>query len=250
MMTEPDRHERARGNGSRDPWANAPTSELGDQVLPRWFVLTAIAAALAATAVAVVAFASIGRDDLPAAQRRPPPDPNFTTAVGAVDVGTAEPVPYDAACARLDGVRVAGSEADRARLRRGLAAVCNTDLPAGTAAAVTDFAEDRGVVRFATFEATGVDSTASLPDGPPVILINTRYQRTDAAWIAPLIAHDATLRALEPGSATAALAAREAEATVCDRLLGDDSGSRSCADARAVLTLDDPLAALRGAGFE
>ena len=89
-MIEPDRHERARGNGSRHPWANAPTSELGDQVLPRWFVLTAIAAALAATAVAVVAFASIGRDDLPAAQRRPPPDANFTTAVGAVDVAVPE----------------------------------------------------------------------------------------------------------------------------------------------------------------
>jgi hypothetical protein len=249
-MIEPDHRERARRNGSRDPWANAPTSELGDQVLPRWFVLTAIAAVLAAVVVAVVAFATIRRDDVPPAQRRPPPDANFTTAVGAVDVGTSEPVPYDAPCPALDGVRVAGAEADRARLRRGLAAVCNTDLSVATAAAVSEFADDGGVVRFATFEATGVDSTASLPGQPPVILINTRFQRTDAAWIAPLIAHDATVRVLEPGAATAALAAREAEATVCDRLLGDDNDSRSCADAQALLALDDPLAALRDAGFE
>jgi hypothetical protein len=249
-MIEPDRRERARRNGSRDPWANAPTSELGDQVLPRWFVLTAIAAVLAAIAVAVVAFATIGRDDLPAADRRPPPADGFTTAVGDVGVGASEPVPYDAPCAPLEGIRVAGTDADRAQLRRGLAAVCNTPLPNETSAAIAAFSEAGGVLRFATFEATGVDSTASLPGQPPVILINTRFQRTDASWIAPLIAHDATLRALEPGAATAALAAREAEAAVCDSLLGDDNDSRSCADAQALLALDDPLAALRDAGFE
>jgi hypothetical protein len=249
-MILPDRHDRARRNGSRDPWADAPTSELGDQVLPRWFVLTAIAAVLAAAVVAAVAFATIGRDDLPVAERRPPPDGDFTTAVGEVDVGASEPLPYDAPCAELDGARVAGTEADRAQLRRGLAAVCNSDLPVETAAAVTAFADAGGAVRFATFEATGVDSTATLPGEPPVILINTRFQRTNAAWIAPLIAHDSTLRAREPTSATAALAAREAEAAVCDRLLRADSDSRSCADARALLALDDPLAALRDAGFE
>lgn len=242
-----DHHDRARSNGARDPWANAPTSELGDQVLPRWFVLTALVAVVAAAVVAAAAFILPTRTTVPVEARRPPPSGDYTTAVGAVEVGTSEPVVYDAPCALLDGVRIAGSEADQAILRRGLASLCNTSLPGAPRAAVRAFARDGGTVRFATFEATGVDSTAMRDQ--PVILINTRFQRTQASWIAPLVVHDAVLRSGDPRAAQAALSARRAEDVVCERLVGTDSDNRACADAAAVISLDDPLAALRRAGF-
>lgn len=244
-----DQRRRALRNGSRDPWANAPTSELGDQVLPRWFVLTAIAAVAAAAVVAVAALVMAGRDPLPPAARRPPPADGFTTAVGAVDPGTSAPVAYDAPCALLDGIRIAGTAGDQAQLRRGLATLCNTALRDDAATAIAAFARAGGVVRFATFEATGVDSTAALPPAAPVVLVNTRFQRTDPAWIAPLVAHDATVLAGDPGTVETAVTARTVEADVCTRLLGSDAGSRACADAAAVLELDRPRDALRDAGY-
>lgn len=248
-MLTPDRADRARRNGARDPWADAPTGELGDQVLPRWFVLTALAAVVAAVAVAVAAFVVAGPATVPVEARRPPPSAMYTTAVGDVERGGSTATPYEASCETLAGVRVAGAEADRAQLRRGLAALCNTTLPERARAALRAFAEAGGTVRFATFEATGVDSTATRREDPPEILVNTRFQRTDASWIAPLIVHDAVLLDRGPATAEAALAARRAEATVCERLLGADTASRACADAETIISLDDPLAALRDAGF-
>ena len=239
---------RVRASAS-DPWAGAPTSELGDQVLPRWFVLTAIVAVVVAIAVAAAAFLLPRRATLPAAARRPPPTAAYTTAVGDVEVGGSDATVHDAACPLLDGVRIAGAEGDRAQLRRGLAVLCNTRLPAAVRTDVRAFAEAGGTVRFATFEATGVDSSATRREGAPEILVNTRFQRTDASWIAPLVVHDATLRRRDPATAEAALAARRAEALACDRLLGADTDSRGCADADTVTRLDDPLAALRAAGF-
>ncbi len=247
MTVEHD--DRVRRNGARDPWANAPTGELGDQVLPRWFVLTAIGAVVAAVVVAVIAFRPPGRASVPVEARRPPASSEYTTAVGGLEVGGSGPVAYDAACGLLDGLRLAGADGDRAQLQRGLAVLCDVALPVAVASDVRAFAADGGVVRFATFEATGVDSTASRTDADPTIFVNTRFQRTPAAWIAPLIAHDATLLQRDPTTAAAAIAARRAEAEVCDRLQAADDQSRACADARAVLSLDDPAAALRAAGF-
>lgn len=244
-----DHHDRARSNGARDPWANAPTGELGDQVLPRWFVLTAIAAVLAAMTVGVIAFRPPGRAAVPAEARRPPASSQHTTAVGQIADGGSEAVAYDSPCGLLEGLRVAGSQGDRAQLRRGLAALCNVTLPAAVAADVRAFAAAGGVVRFATFEATGVDSTASRAAAGPTIFVNARFQRTDPLWITPLIVHDAALRRRDPTAAAAAVAARRAEADVCDQLLSDQDQSRACTDARTILSLDDPLGALRAAGF-
>lgn len=244
-----ERNGRAHVDGSGDPWRNAPTSELGDQVLPRWFVLTAMVAVVAAVVVGVAAFVLPRRATVPEAARRPPPSADWTTAVGAIEAGDSPSDPYDAPCALLDGIRLAGTAGDQAQLRRGLAALCNTALPADVGDALRAFADAGGVVRFATFEATGVDSTASRADTDPTILVNTRFQRTDARWIAPLLAHDAVARAGDPASARTALAARRAELAVCGALLGEDGFSRACTDAAAVVSADDPLAALRDAGY-
>lgn len=244
------RDDRARFNGSGDPWRHAPTSELGDQVLPRWFVLTAIGTVVVAVVVGVVALVLPARRDLPVEARRPPPSATYTTDVGAVAAGASPPRAADPPCELLDGIRLAGTAADREQLRAGLAGLCDADLPDAVTADLRAFARDGGVVRFATFDATGVDSTASRRPAEPTILINTRFQRTNPRWIAPLVAHDVALRGGDPATAESALQARRVEALVCERVLGPDNDSRGCADAAAVTGLDEPLAALRAVGFE
>lgn len=236
---------------SSDPWKDAPTEELQDQVLPRWFVLLGITTVLIALVTVVAAFTVFGRSDVPVAQRRPPPPAQpagRTHDVGEVQIGTAEPEVYDGACALLDGVRVAGTDRDTESLRRGLAGVCNlatetdvTDVTGG----LRSFAASGGVVRFATFEATGVDSTVDL--GVPQILINARFSRSDPLQIAPLIAHD-VIAMTAPGDAGTELSARISEADVCARLFTDLP--RSCTDAANLVALPDPMTALLGAGYE
>ena len=243
-----DARERARFNGSGDPWRGAPTSELGDQVLPRWFVLSAIALVVIAAIVLVAALALPQREGLAVEARRPPPSAEYTTDAGEVQAGASQPQAYDAPCALLQGIRIAGTPVDQTRLREGLAGLCNVRLPEDVAADVRSFAEEDGVVRFAIFQATGVDSTAARHGA--TILVNARFQRTDPLWIAPLIAHDTTLLGPARASAKGALMARRAELAVCDRLLGTGVRSRGCADAAAIVALDDPLAALRAVGFK
>lgn len=247
MRTDP--HARAASNGSGDPWRDAPTSELGDQVLPRWFVLTAIVSVVIAVVVLFAAFALPRRNAVPVEARRPAASEMYTTAVGEVQTGITPPEVYDAPCSLIRGIQIAGTSADRAQLRQGLAGLCNIELPDDIAGDIRAFAEQGGIVRFATFEATGVDSTASR-DRPATIFINARFQRTNPLWIAPLVVHDAVVRRSGRASAGGALLARRAELMTCDRLLGEGDRSRGCEDAAAVLALDDPLAALRDAGFD
>lgn len=236
------------GRPPRDPWRNAPTSELADQVLPRWFVLTALVMVPVAVVVAVAAFLTAGPEEVPPAARRPPPANGLTTAVGDVAVGASEPVPLpDPPCPELAGVRVAGSRTDRAVLQAGLAALCRAGLGPEETALVQEFAGDGGVVRFAQFSDTGVDSTTT-QDGRTVH-VNARFSVTEPAWIAPLVVHDLVTLAGEPGTVGTALAARRAEAAACRVLFPEGGASRACADAAAVLALQDPAAALRAAGY-
>lgn len=239
------------GPSGRDPWRRTRVGELGDQLLPRWFVVLALVSVPLAVAAAVGAFAVFGPREVPVAERRPPPPASgdLTSDVGRFAVGASEPQAYAEACPRLRGVQIAGTDADRQALRLGLAGLCNTTLPDEVDDRLRRFAAAGGVVRFAQFEATGVDSTARLGADPPVILVNARLQRTDPLWIAPAVAHDVTFLDADPATATGALVARRVEDLVCDRLLEGRRASRGCDDAEALLALPDPLAALRDAGF-
>lgn len=233
-----------------DPWRNAPVGELSEQLLPRWFVILAVVSVPVAIVIFVAAFLVMGSsEEVPVAERRPPPGVTaLTHDVGEFAVGEAEPVAWDAdECPLLDGVRIAGHAADIEALSAGLEALCGTDLGPATAARVSAFADAGGVVRFAVFEATGVDSTADL-DGRR-ILVNGKFAQGNPAWIAPLVVHDATLLDLGPGEAEAGLAARQAEASVCDRLFGDGLRSRACEDAATLAGADDPMGELRAAGY-
>jgi hypothetical protein len=233
----------------RDPWRRAPVGELQEQLLPRWFVLTALISIPLAVAAVVGAFVVFGPDEVPVAARRPPPADGLTNAVGAFEVGDAEPASFDAPCPLVEDLRVAGTARDRAVLAEGLGALCDADVPAEAAEAVRAFAEADGVVRFAAFEATGVDSTTDAGADPPRILVNAKFTATTPAWIAPLLVHDAVALAGDPADADTALAARRAEARVCEHLFAETRPSRGCDDAAALLALDDPLAALRAAGY-
>lgn len=234
----------------RDPWRRAPVGELQEQLLPRWFVLTALILVPVAIVAAIAAFLVFGPDEVPVAQRRPPPGGGLTSDVGDYRVGNLEPQPYAEACPALQGVRIAGTDDDLAALRLGIAGLCNTSLEPGTEDAIRAFARDGGVVRFAQFEATGVDSAAVLDGEPSTILVNARLQRTDPLWIAPVVAHDAVVLSGDAETVDTRLAARRAEAQVCERLLSGRRPSRGCDDAQQLLAQPDPAAALRDAGFE
>ncbi|MGH8897993.1 MAG: hypothetical protein ACRDZ4_13470 [Egibacteraceae bacterium] len=240
----------ARARKGKDPWRKAPTSELADQVLPRWFVLTAIVMIPIALAAVVGAFAVFGPDRVPLAARRPPPAGGLTTGVGDFRVGSSEPVSAGGMCPTLGGVQVAGTAADQRALTSGLDALCGVRLDVEVAIRLREFARAGGVLRFAQFQATGVDSTADLQARPPRVLVNAKFARADPTWIAPLVAHEVTFVELDPTLASSALAARKVEAQVCAALFaGGRRPSRGCQDAKALLALPDPLAALRTAGF-
>jgi hypothetical protein len=245
------RNGQARARLGKDPWRRAPVSELEDPVLPRWFVLAALALIPIALGVMIVALASAGRDPVPVAARRPPPAGGLTTAVGAFQVGASEPAGVQRLCPTLAGVRVAGEQADRDQLAAGLRTLCAIRLDSALAADLSAFARGGGLVRFAQFEATGVDSTAELSAIPPRILVNARFARTDPAWIAPLLAYDVTFLRLDPALASSALTARQREAGVCEQVFAGAGrrAPRGCRDAAELLALPDPLAALRETGF-
>jgi len=233
----------------RDPWRKAPVGELQEQLLPRWFVILCLVMVPAAIAAVIAGFVVFSPAEVPVAARRPPPADGLTNDVGEYQIGSTTPEAYTETCPMLAGIHIAGESADLQALRTGLARLCNVTLPDDVADRLSRFASAGGVVRFAQFQQTGVDSTALLDAEPPLILLNARLQRGDPRWIAPAVAHDVTFLDVDPATAEGALTARGVEHLVCQRALGDARSSRGCEDAAALLALPDPVGALRGAGF-
>jgi len=210
-------------------------------------VLTALVLVPVALLAVVAAFLVAGPDEVPLAARRPPPADGLTHAVGPFEVVDADPRAVPDPCPALVGVRVAGGEDDRATLAAGLAPLCDLALEPPVAARLEAFGDAGGVVRFATFEDTGIDVTARLDGGE--ILVNARFAEIPPPLVAPLVAAQLATLAGDPGSAVTALAARRAEAGVCAALPPEVRRSRACGDARALTALPDPLTALREAGY-
>lgn len=234
--------------GPRDVWRRSPTSELTDQVLPRWFVLLALALIPVAIGAIVVALSVTDVPEVPVAARRPPPTATLTSDVGEERVGPLPPVVVDPApCGLLEGVAVAGTEAGRAVLVEGLSALCDAGLPAREAALVRAFADGGGVVQLAIFGDAGVDSTADLDGGR--VLVNARFLQTDPSWIGPVVVHDLLVLDGTPGTVVTALDARRGELAACAALFEGDLPSRGCRDADALLALPDAAAQLRSAGY-
>lgn len=234
----------------RDPWRHTRVGELGEPLLPRWFALLAVLIVPVGLVVGVVAFLNAGRGEVPVAERRPADSGDLTTAVGELEAGDAAPEPLDASCPVVAGIRIAGEARDLRALREGLAELCEAAFPGEVVAPLRRFGAMAGVVRFAVFERTGVDATATVPVAgrTPVVYLNAKYSRTEPAWLAPLVAYEATMLAGEPDRAETVLRARQAELTVC-RTLGLESRSPGCRDAAALLALPNPAAALGAAGY-
>ena len=242
----------------RDPWRNTRVGEQGDPLLPRWFAILAVVIVPVGLVVGVVAFLNAGRGEVPVAERRPADADRFTSEVGALAAGDAEPQAFDAPCPVVAGIQVAGEQRDLAALRAGLSALCSGALPGEVVSPLRGFGAQAGVVRFAVFQRTAVDSTARplrvrhLGDRSvrhqPVIYLNAKFSRTDTEWIAPLVAYEAVMLASQPKAVTSVLRAREAELTVC-RTLGLEDATPGCRDAAELLALPDAAAALRAAGY-
>lgn len=234
----------------RDPWARTPSGELADPLLPRWFVVTALVTIAAAIGAVVAAFVVFSRAEVGVAERRPPPsEAGLTAGTGEVTTGEAEPERLEAACSLVAGLRIAGGDADRETLTDGVNGLCHADLDAGTADRVARLAHAGAVVRFAVFERTGVDSAADLDGEPKRVLLNARFSQTEPRWIAPLVALEATFLDADPTTAEGVLRARRAERRVCRSLFDDVRASRACEDAEALLSMEEPRAALRAAGY-
>lgn len=240
----------ARREDARDPWARAPSGELGDPLLPRWFVITALATIPLAIGALVAAFVAFSGGEVGVAERRPPPsETGLTAGTGEVATGDAEPVALDPECPLVAGLAIAGAEADLQRLTAGVNGLCAAELDTATADRIARLADAGAVVRFAVFERTGVDSAADLDAEPPRVLINARFSQTEPLWIAPLVALEATFLDADPATAEGVLTARRAERGVCDSLFDGTRPSRACDDARALLAMDEPEAALRANGY-
>lgn len=232
-----------------------PALASGEPVLARWFVLAMLVLVPVGLAVAAWAFLSIRDTAIPVAERRPPGTAEVTHDRGQAALGGSSDAAPGPGCA--SGVEILGDGNARATATRTLSALCQL-LERGAFPTAEEglarWAEQDGALRFAVFERTGLDSSARVEDGRVVIELNAKFQFDDATLAAPFVLHELVhLSGDWPGddpvSAPGELAAMEAQLQACGRLVARDGLPRGCSDAEELLDLDDPLGALREAGY-
>jgi hypothetical protein len=232
-----------------------PTLPTGEPVLHRWFVVTLLLLIPVAVWVVVWAFSSVDRVELTAAERRPPGGAEVTIERGdamLAETRDAEPGP---GCAQ--GVRLVGDSGSRAAARRALGTACDLiatgDFPTSRQGLVA-WVRSQGILRIATFELSGVESSTRVEDDRLVMELNATFQFQDAALAAPAVIHQLELMADpdwpgEPITAERELAAARAQARACERLALGDDAPRGCQDVEELLAADDPLQQLLDAGY-
>ncbi len=232
-----------------------PRLPTGEPVLQRWFVLGMLVLVPIAMVITAWAFLSTDRDVLSAAERRPAGGPEVTIARGEAQLAEtrdAEPGPD---CAQA--IRVIGDEGSQTTARRALAGICELidrgDFPELRDGLVT-WIEGDGQLRIATFELSGVASSARREDARLIVELNARFQFQEPRRGTPALAHQLVLLT-DPGwpgqpvGVTTELRAAETQVRACEALdLGDDP-PRGCRDAAQLLTADDPAGELLEVGF-
>ena len=230
------------------------TLEDGEPVLARWFVLSMIGLALAAVAVTVWGFASIDRDPLSAAERRPPGSGEVTIERGRAELAETRDVEPGPGC--MQGIRIVGDDGSRAAARVAARQVCEL-IDTGEFDAVrqglVEWLANDGQLRIATFELAGVESSARVEDERVVIELNAKFQFVDAATAAPALVHQLVLLTDEawPGEVVGArteLQAARLQAEAC-RHLEHEELPRGCDDVDELLAEPDPYADLVEVGF-
>ncbi len=245
-----------RSDGQQDLRTDGlPTLPTGEPVLHRWFVLTMLALAPVVIGVTVWALLSIPSGDLPPAERRPPGDGQVTIERGDVALAASDETEPGPACA--EDATLVGDSGSRAAARRALGAACQLiargDLPRA-AQGLDEWIAAGAVLRMATFEFSGVESSTRVEGGRMIIELNAKFIFDDATRAAPALLHQLVLIADDgwPGdtvSATSELEAATVQATACGRLSFGGEPPRGCLDVDELLALDDPLAAVEAAGF-
>lgn len=235
-----------------------PTLPTGEPVLHRWFVIAMLVLVPIGIGVSIWAAVEVfGRDDtIAAAERRPPGDAATTVDRGDAVLGTIEESDPGPSCAT--SVRVVGDRGARAAASRALGATCSllrTGRFPAAQAGLQEWATTRGQLRFAVFELSGVESSLRLSDDQRLVLeLNAAFQFEDATRAAPAIIGQLTLLGDDefpgqPVSADAALAAAEAQAEACERLVFPDEPPRGCLDVEELLADPDPRGSLAEAGY-
>jgi hypothetical protein len=234
-----------------------PTLPTGEPVLHRWFVISMLILVPIAIGVSIwAATFLVGREQLPPADRRPAGDEVTTVDRGDAVLGTIEDSEPGPSCASAG--RVVGDSGARAAGARALGATCSL-LRSGAfpdaEVGLREWATGRGQLRFAVFERSGVESSLrATEDDRLVIELNAAFQFEDATRAAPAIIGQLVQLGQRtfpgaPVTAETALAAAEAQARACDRLVFSDAGPRGCLDVEELLAEDDPLGSLVGAGY-
>ena len=189
------------------------------------------------------------------AARRPPGTATVTHDRGDAVLNTTRDHAAGSGCAA--GVDVVGDQGAIAAGRRALSSTCQL-LSSGrfptALQGMRRWAAQDGILRFAVFERTGVDASARIVDGVPVVELNARFQFQDATEAAPFVVHELVHLGGDrwPGSPVTAageLAAMQAQADACDRLAFATQPPRGCADATTLVASPDPLARLKAAGY-
>ena len=232
-----------------------PTLPTGEPVLQRWFVVALLLLAVVAVGVTIWGFASIDRDQLSAAERRPAGGPQVTIERGQATLAETQDAAPGPDCAQA--VRLIGDRGSRAAARVAVDAACELiatgDFPRAREGLVEWIAAD-GVMRIATFELSGVESSARLEDDRLVLVLNAKFQFEEAVTGAPAVVHQLELIA-DPGwpgqpiGATTELNAARSQLEACRRLDFPAEPPRGCLDVQELLAEDDPLGQLLDAGF-
>jgi hypothetical protein len=232
-----------------------PALPTGEPVLHRWFVLAMLALVPVAVVVTVWAALSIQRDELSAAERRPPGGPTVTIERGAAELGATQEVEPGPGCSQA--IRIVGDDGARAAGRRALAGACallGTGRFPEAEQGLRAWVRADGQLRIAAFQLTGVESSTRLEDDRLVMELNAKFQFEDATRAAPAVLHQLVLLADPsfpgaPISAERELAGARTQAAACDRLPASDNPPRGCLDVRELLDEADPLRALVDAGY-
>lgn len=232
-----------------------PALPSGEPLLARWFVIMMLILVPIGIAVSLWAFLSSSRPELGAAARRPPGTTEYTHERGAAALNATTDLEPGPDCAQ--SIELFGDTGARSAGNRTLGAVCQLlrdDRLALAQDGLREWARDEGVLRFAVFEVTGLDSSTRIEDGRTVIELNAKFQFEDSTEAAPFVIHELIHLAggdwpAAPVTDTGELRALEAQQVACAALAFRNEPPRGCDDADELVEDPDPLARLDEAGY-
>ncbi|GGI05577.1 hypothetical protein [Egicoccus halophilus] len=232
-----------------------PTLPTGEPVLHRWFVIAMLLLVPIAIGVTIwAASTTFGREELSAAERRPPGGAEVTVERGDAQLSPTDEVEQGPAC--FQGGQIIGDAGSRAAARVAMQGACALLAGGGYEPALDGlraWARSDGRVRIAVFELSGVESSARLEGDRLVIELNAIFQFEDATAAAPALIHQLVLLGTpgfpgEPIPAARELEAARLQQQACGEL-PEELRPRGCDDVDELLAAPDPLAELVEAGW-